>query len=226
VKLTEDERKSIAFAPTDNVEAYDYRLRGSEYFARATKEAVAQARQMYEKAIELDPEFSVAYVDLGWTYVSDWAFKWGQDPDAAIGKAFELAQKALSLDDSLPGAYRLLGSLCAWRKEYDDSVTALEKAIALDPNDAESYAALSRTQAFSGKPKDAVELMEKAIRLNPAHPAWYQTFLGLAYFMMKADDKATMAFKQSVRLNPNFLPPHIFLAAAHSRRGNDDEAQI
>ncbi|KKL97920.1 hypothetical protein LCGC14_1829590, partial [marine sediment metagenome] len=56
VKLTEDERKSIAFAPTDNVEAYDYRLRGSEYFARATKEAVAQARQMYEKAIELDPE--------------------------------------------------------------------------------------------------------------------------------------------------------------------------
>ena len=226
VKLTEDERKSIAFAPTDNVEAYDYRLRGSEYFARATKEAVAQARQMYEKAIELDPEFSVAYVDLGWTYVSDWAFQWGQDPDAALEKAFELAQKALSLDDSLPGAYRLLGSLCAWRKEYDNSVTALEKAIALDPNDAESYAALSRTQNFSGKPKDAVELMEKAIRLNPAYPAWYQTFLGLAYFMMKADDKATMAFKQSVRLNPNFLPPHIFLAAAHSRRGNDDEAQI
>ena len=226
VKLTEDERKSIAFAPTDNVEAYDYRLRGSEYFARATKEAVAQARQMYEKAIELDPEFSVAYVDLGWTYVSDWAFQWGQDPDAALGKAFELAQKALSLDNSLPGAYRLLGSLCAWRKEYDNSVTALEKAIALDPNDAESYAALARTQNFSGKPKDAVELMEKAIRLNPAYPAWYQTFLGLAYFMMKADDKATMAFKQSVRLNPNFLPPHIFLAAAHSRRGNDDEAQI
>ena len=226
VKLTEDERKSIAFAPTDNVEAYDYRLRGSEYFARATKEAVAQARQMYEKAIELDPEFSVAYVDLGWTYVSDWAFQWGQDPDAALGKAFELAQKALSLDDSLPGAYRLLGSLCAWRKEYDNSVTALEKAIALDPNDAESYAALSRTQNFSGKPKDAVELMEKAIRLNPTHPAWYQTFLGLAYFMMKADDNATMAFKQSVRLNPNFLPPHIFLAVVHSRRDNDSEAQI
>ncbi len=68
--------------------------------------------------------------------------------------------------------------------------------------------------------------MEKAIRLNPTHPAWYQTFLGLAYFMMKADDNATMAFKQSVRLNPNFLLPHIFLAIAHSRRDNDSEAQI
>jgi adenylate cyclase len=225
VKLTEDERKSIASAPTDNVEAYDYRLRGSEYFARATKEAVAQARQMYEKAIELDPEFSVAYVDLGWTYVSDWAFQWRQDPEAALEKAFELAQKALSLDDSLPGAYRLLGSLCSWRKKYDEGIIALEKAITLDPNDAESYAALARTRAFSGRPKDAVELMEKAIRLNPAHPAWYQTFLGLAYFMMKADDKATMAFKQSVQLNPNFLLAHILLAVTHSRRGNDDEAQ-
>jgi adenylate cyclase len=224
VKLTADERKSMASAPTDNVEAYDYRLRGSEYFARATKEANAQARQMYEKAIELDPEFSVAYVDLGWTYVSDWTFQWSQDPEA-LKKASELAQKALLLNDSLPGAYLLLGSVSAWRKEYDDGVTALEKALTLDPNDAESYAALARIYAFSGKPKDAVELMEKAIRLNPAHPAWYSNVLGMAYFMMKADDKGTMAFKQAVQLNPNFLPPHIFLAAIHSRRGNNDEAR-
>jgi adenylate cyclase len=203
VKLTADERKSMASAPTDNVEAYDYRLRGSEYFARATKEANAQARQMYEKAIELDPEFSVAYVDLGWTYVSDWTFQWSQDPEA-LKKASELAQKALLLNDSLPGAYLLLGSVSAWRKEYDDGV---------------------RIYAFSGKPKDAVELMEKAIRLNPAHPAWYSNVLGMAYFMMKADDKGTMAFKQAVQLNPNFLPPHIFLAAIHSRRGNNDEAR-
>jgi adenylate cyclase len=224
VKLTADERKSMTSAPTDNVEAYDYRLRGSEYFARATKEGNAQARQMYEKAIELDPEFSVAYVDLGWTYVTDWTFQWKRDPEA-LEKASELAHKALLLDDSLPGAYLLLGSVCAWRKEYDSGVTALEKAVTLDPNDAESYAALARIYAFSGKPKDALELMEKAIRLNPAHPSWYSNVLGMAYFMMEADDKATMAFKQAIHLNPNFLPPHIFLAAIHSRRGNNEEAR-
>jgi adenylate cyclase len=224
VKLTEDERKSIAFAPTDNVEAYDYRLRGSEYFARATKEGNAQARQMYEKAIELDPGFAVAYVDLGWTYVSDWSFQWRQSPEA-LEKASELAQKALFIDDALPGAYRLLGSVCAFRKDHYDGVTALEKAITLDPNDAESYAALARIHAFSGRSKDALGLMEKAIRLNPAHPAWYSFSLGLAYFMIKEDDKATKAFKQAVRLNPNFLPSHVFLAAIHSRRGNKDEAR-
>jgi TolB-like protein/cytochrome c-type biogenesis protein CcmH/NrfG len=224
VKLTADERKSMASAPTDNVEAYDYRLRGSEYFARATKEANAQARQMYEKAIELDPGFSIAYVDLGWTYVSDWTFQWSQEPQA-LEKASELAQKALLLNDSLPGAYLLLGSVCAWRKEYDDGVTALEKALTLDPNDAESYAALARIYAFSGKPKDALGFMEKAIRLNPAHPSWYSNVLGMAYFTMEADDKATMAFKQAVHLNPNLLPPHIFLAAIHSRRGNNEAAR-
>jgi adenylate cyclase len=224
VKLTEDERKSMDSAPTDNVEAYDYRLRGSEYFARATKEANAQARQMYEKAIKLDPKFSVAYVDLGWTYVSDWVFQWRQDQEA-LEKASELAQKALLLDDSLPGAYRMLGSLCAWRKEYDEGVTALEKAVTLDPNDAESYAVLARIHVFSGRPKDAVRLMEKAIHLNPAHPAWYSNVLGMAYLMMKVDDKATRAFKQAVQQNPNFLPAHVFLAAIHCRQGNNDEAR-
>jgi tetratricopeptide (TPR) repeat protein len=224
VMLTEDERESMASAPTDNVEAYDCRLRGSEYFARATKEANTQARQLYEKAIKLDPDFSVAYVDLGWTYVSDWVFHWREDQEA-LEKASELAQKALLLDDTLPGAYRLLGSLCAWRKEYDEGVTALEKAVTLDPNDAESYSALARIHVFSGRPKDAVGLMEMAIHLNPAHPAWYSNVLGMAHLMMKVDDKAVRAFKQAVRQNPNFLPSHVFLAAIHSRQGNNDEAR-
>ncbi len=224
VKLTEDEKKSIASAPTDNVEAWEYRLRGSEYFARATKEGNAQARQMYEKAIKLDPGFSVAYLDLGWTYVSDWVFQWRQDQEA-LKKASELAQKSLFLNDSLPGAYRLLGALCAWRKEYDEGITALERALTLDPNDAESYAALARIYIFSGRPKDAVGLIEKAIHLNPAHPAWYLSVLGMAHLMMKVDDKATGAFKQAIQQNPNFLPPHVFLAAIHSRQGNNDEAR-
>jgi adenylate cyclase len=224
VRLTEGERKSMESARTDNIEAYDYRLRGSEYFARATKEGNAQAREMYEKAIKLDPGFAVAYVDLGWTYVSEWSFQWRQDPEV-LEKASELAQKALLLDDSLPGAYRLLGSICAWRKEYDEGVTALEKAVTLDPNDAESYAALARIHVFSGRPQAAVGLMEKAIRLNPAYPAWYSNALGMAYFAMKADDKAKRAFKQAVQLNPNFLPSHIFLAAIHSRQGNNEEAR-
>jgi len=224
VKLTDGERKSMDSAPTDNVEAYDYRLRGSEYFARATKEANAQARQMYEKAIKLDPKFSLAYVDLGWTYVSDWIFQWRQGQEA-LGKASALAQKALLLDDSLPGAYRMLGSLCAWRKEFDEGVTALEKAVTLDPNDAESYAVLARIHVFSGRAKDALVFIEKAMHLNPVHPAWYSNVLGMAYFLMKVDDKATRAFKQAVQQNPNFLPAHVFLAAIHCRQDNNDEAR-
>jgi adenylate cyclase len=224
VKLNEDERKSMASAATDNIEAYDYRLRGLEYFARATKEGNAQARQMYEKAIELDPRFAVAYVDLGWTHVSDWSFQWRQDPEV-LEKASELAQKALLVSDSLPEAYRLLGSLCAWRKEYDDAITALEKSITLGPNDAESYAALGRIHAFSGRPKDALEFMGKAIRLNPVHPAWYSNAVGIAYLIMKADDKATRAFRKAVQINPNFLPSHIFLTAIYSRQGKNNEAQ-
>src|SRR5207249_9810095 len=72
LQLTLWEQGILVRKTTDNLEAYDYYLRGVEYVYRTTKEANAQARQMYEKAIELDPQYAVAYVALGWTYFSDW----------------------------------------------------------------------------------------------------------------------------------------------------------
>jgi adenylate cyclase len=86
---------------TDNLEAYDYFLRGVDSYWRLTKEANAQARQMLEKAIELDPQYAQAYASLGLTYWTEWNWRWSQDPQN-LERAFELAQKAIALDDSLP----------------------------------------------------------------------------------------------------------------------------
>src|SRR5882672_1873372 len=78
VKLTPEEQERFQRAPTNNLEAYDYYLRGLESFLRALyerkKEANAQARQMFEKAIELDPKYAGAYAGLGQTYFIDWVY--------------------------------------------------------------------------------------------------------------------------------------------------------
>jgi len=100
VRLTRDEQERLVRKGTDNVEAYDYTLRGGEYFFRFTKGANAQARQMFERAISLDPEYASAHSWLGWTYWIEWSFGWGQDPQS-LERAFELAQMAIALDDSL-----------------------------------------------------------------------------------------------------------------------------
>src|SRR2546426_2795213 len=85
---------------TDNLEAYDAFLRGVEYRWRFTKESNAQARQMLEKAITLDPQYADAYTLLGATYLLEWLWRWSA-ASQTLECALALAQQALTLDDSL-----------------------------------------------------------------------------------------------------------------------------
>jgi adenylate cyclase len=103
VEMREVELARVRRTPTDNLTAYDYVLRGCDSAHQLTPEANAQARQMYEQAITLDPYYAVAYEALAWTYWLDWAW-WSPDLKNRE-RAFELAQKALALDDALPGAH-------------------------------------------------------------------------------------------------------------------------
>src|SRR5262249_48467448 len=121
VKLTPEEQERLKRSPTDNLEAYNYFLRGREYFYRFTKEAHAQARQMFEKAIELDPKYAAAYSGLGWIYLWEWAVQWSQDPQS-LERAFELAQKAVALDDSVPGAHVVLGRVYQRKKQHEQAI--------------------------------------------------------------------------------------------------------
>jgi adenylate cyclase len=108
LQLTVQEQGYIVRKHTDKLEAYDAFLRGVAYFWRLTKEANAQARQMYEKAIALDPQYAEAYANLSSTYSIEWIWRWSADPQT-LERAFELVQKALALDDSLPSSPFALG---------------------------------------------------------------------------------------------------------------------
>jgi adenylate cyclase len=82
VKLSEDEQKRLVRKYTDNIEAYDCYLRGFEYFSRQTEKANVQARQMHQRAIDLDPKFAAAYAYLGLTHSQEWSKGWSQDPQS------------------------------------------------------------------------------------------------------------------------------------------------
>src|SRR6185369_12055687 len=80
LQLTLQEQGVIVRKHTDNLEAYDYYLRGVEHGMRTTKEANAQARQMFEKALALDPQYAEACARLGHTYYLEWIWRWSADP--------------------------------------------------------------------------------------------------------------------------------------------------
>jgi adenylate cyclase len=116
LQLTLREQGYLVRKTTDNLEAYDYCLRGLEAFNRTTQEANAQARRMFEKAIELDPQYAETHALLGRTYLVEWIFQWSQDPQT-LERAFALEQKAITLDDSLPVAHGALSYVYLWKKQ-------------------------------------------------------------------------------------------------------------
>jgi adenylate cyclase len=224
VKLTEDEQERLERGYTDNLEAYDYFLRGLEYSNRLTKEGTNQARRLFEKAVDLDPGFAAAYGQISLTYWMQWSMGWTQDLQC-LERALELAQKAAALDDSLPEAHRILGILCLWKNQHDQAIALTERAIALNPNYADAIAQLGHVLGFAGRPEEAIELVKKAMRLNPVYPVIYLWDLGHAYMLARRYEEAIAALTRVLHRNPNFHPAHIYLAITYSEIGRAAEAQ-
>jgi tetratricopeptide (TPR) repeat protein len=224
LQLTLQEQGILVRKTTDNLEAYDYYLRGVEHFNRFTQETNTQARQMFEQVLELDPQYAEAYAFLGWTYLREWALQWSQDPQT-LDQALALAQKAVALDDSLAQAHTILGSAYLWKKQYDQAIAEAERAIALDANFAEAYTWLGETLRRVGRPEEALGVIEKAMRLNPHYPPDYLFILGEAYSFTGRYEEAIAALKRVLTRIPALLPVHLNLAVIYSELGREEEAR-
>ena len=207
VKLTPEEQAWFQHAPTNNLEAYDYYLRGLESFLRAQsetkKEANAQARQMYDQALELDPQYAAAYAGLGWSYWFDWFYQWNPDRAQSLEPAFELTQRAITLDDALSQAHALLGYIRLFKRQYEQAIAEAERAVVLAPGDARGCAVLGVILAYAGRPEEGIGLIEKAVRLNPRYPV-YLGNLGWVYRMVGRYEGALTPLKKALALAPIF----------------------
>jgi adenylate cyclase len=224
VKLTEGEQERLGRPLTNNIEAYDYYLRGLDLHPYSTEEANARAQQMFAKAVELDPQFAAAYAGLGWAYFDQWSLGWSQDLQT-LEQAFALAQQAIAVDPLLPHGHRLLGIAYLWKKHYELAIAEVERALALDPNHADAYVALGDIFNWAGRAEETAPLVEKAMRLNPQYPLWYLWDLGHAYYLTGRYEEAIATFKRVLARNPDFMPAHAYLAVIHSELGLKEEAR-
>jgi len=226
VKLTPEEQRWFRLAPTNNLEAYDYWLRGQESFFRALfegkKEANAQARRMFEKAVELDPQYAGAYAGLGLTYWTEWVQYGG--PEQTLDQAFVLAQKAAALDDSVPIAHVALGYVYLRQRQHDHARTEMERAITLNPNSAAGYQGLSFVLQSSGKPQEAIAAAKTGVRLDPQYLPVLNA-LGYAYVSAGQYEEAMAIYKKILARNPDHVVAHAGLAIIYSELGKEDEAR-
>jgi adenylate cyclase len=224
VKLTEREQQRLGRAPTGNLEAYDYYLQGLKCHALTTEEANVQARQLFERAIRLDPQFAAPYAYLGWTYFEQWVLGWNQSAEM-LESAFTWGQRALALDGALSDGHRLLGIIYLWKKKYEQAIAEVEQAITLNPNCADGYAALGDVLNWVGRSAEAIELIEKAMRLNPQYPTWYLWNLGHAYYLAGRYEEAIATLKRVLIRNPDFMPAYAYLCTIYTELGHQQEAE-
>jgi TolB-like protein len=224
VTLTRNEKDHLTRRHTNSLEAYEYALRGLEYYSRYTIEAHGKAQKMLLKAIELDPEYSLAYSRLALTYLHEYTQGWSQDPKS-MERAFNLAQKAIAMDDSLPEAHRILGDIYLYRKDLGRAKKEREKAIALDPNYADGLAGLGEVLIWAGEHDKGMTLVKKAMLLNPYHHAWYFYILGVAYLFQERYEDAIEILERGLIRNPDFIGTHLVLATLYGGTGRKERCR-
>lgn len=225
LKLTRDERQRLARKGTENLEAYDCYLRGRESYWRLTREAIGQAKLMFERAIALDPGFAVAYARLSGCHNLEYINGWSESPEESRQRAYELALKAVSMDAVEPQGYYSLGLVRLWRRELDAATAAMEKGIALDPNFAPSYAGLGLILHYAGRSAESLDLIAQAMRLDPHYPDMFLHFAGQAYFALGRYEDAAASLKRRLVRNPNTDASRVLLAACYGHLGQAGAAR-
>jgi protein kinase/serine/threonine-protein kinase len=199
-KLTPAEKEQVEKKPTKDVRAYEYSLKGREYYYRYTKEDNEQAIELYNKALEIDPDYALAHAGLGDAYQQR-VFRFGF-PETWHDKAIEEAQKAISLDPNLPEGYKALAAVYYVKGWLTKAVEAGEKAVKANPNSALALNALGFYYGEIGEYEKAFPLEKKAVILSPAW-AYPCVDMGQVYYGLDDLARAEEWLKKAVELQPN-----------------------
>jgi adenylate cyclase len=208
----------------NNIEAMDFEFRGTEGFWQFTKEGNEKARQMFRKAIAIDPTDPEVYAALGWTYSMDVMYQRSQNPEADLKRSSELARKALAIDDSNVLALGLMSRNSLLLGRVDQAIVNAKRILAANPNSAMGYLVLAQALDADGRPEDAIAAIQKVIRLDPAFPDMYMIDLGSPNLQLGRYQQGVDFLERYARSYPNDLAVHILLAFGYTELGRDQEA--
>jgi len=209
------EQRRAAKQPTENLDAYDLVLRAQERLHRVSRADNRQARQMLERAIELDPNYAAAYVGLAVAHLYVFQFGWSEFPDQTAARAEAFAQKAVALDDSNADAHRVLSAVHNARFEHDRALSAAERAIALNPSSADSRANHGLVLLYAGRAAEAIQEFETARRIDPGMRSEHWLMLAIAYLVERRLDEALKVSTEGASRFP--ANPYFDVAIAATR---------
>ena len=226
ITLRDPQRHAVRAAPTGDLKAYDYYLRGNDLQRLNTEERGTRAAvRMYEKAVELDPAFALAYAQLSRMHSRMYWYHYDHSRDRlarakrAVDRAFELAPDLPEAHHSL-GAYYFMGEL-----DYDRALREFAIAAASRPNDSELFLATAAVLARQGRLRDALASYETALQLDPRSALVANTY-AQTYDRLRDFAHAESLYDRAIALSPDWAFPYFFKAGLYLRRdGSTREAR-
>ena len=223
--LTGEELGQLSRSQTASFDAYDAFLQGQRHTRNITRESNLVARQLYERAIELDPGFARAYGALSVNHAVAFRRGWTEYPDKTLDLAVVNAEKATTLDNTSPHILWALGYSYLFKKEYQKAIDALEKAIHIAPSYADAYGLLALINNNLGRYDQAAEQIRKAKIINPVYTFEYPYLLGWALYGAERYEEAIETLAKAIERNESALAPRLFLAASYVGLNKQDDAE-
>jgi non-specific serine/threonine protein kinase len=169
VTLSPKEERQLAQKYKGNLQAYEFYLKGINHYRKYTKADMLAAVQMFQKALEIDPNYALAYAGLGDSYYQMLDKHFDTD-NSWLVKSEEASRKALSIDPHCVDAYKALANALLWQKKFNSAKRALERALEIDPNYVPAHINMSIAYAAWGDFQEAERRLTLAWQKDPSIP--------------------------------------------------------
>jgi len=222
IALLEPERRILEAKPTSNLDAYQAYLRGIDYAARPdySEEDFRLAITMFERAVELDPDFALAFADLSRVHSALYFHGYDRTEDR-ISKARDAIDRALKLQPSLPDVHLALGYYHYWcHQDYEKAFEEFTVAERDMPNDSRIISIVGAIVKRQGNIEKSAEQYKKALELSPRDPSMAHE-IGCAYMTMREYEKAENYYNNSISMAPDQVLVYVCKAWNHWLHSGD-----
>jgi len=223
LRLQRGQKQDLARGSTTKVDAYNLYLQGRFQWNLRTEASLRRAIALFERAIEKDPTFVLAftgiadaYAQLGWLEFAA--------PTETFPKARVAAEKALEIDDRLAEAHVSMGFVrFLYERDWTGAEKELRRAVALNPGLPTAHQFYADYLKAMGRLPEAVAEMRRALELDPVSMA-ISTGLGHVLYLSRDYDAAIVQYRKALEIDPSFAPAHIWFGRPYLQKGLHAEA--
>ncbi len=204
LRLSGEQQKQGARGSTHDSEAYDLYLKGRYFWNQRTGESLHKSIEFFERALEKDPNYALAWVGLADAYSVIPAYRGDITPLEAYSKARHAAERALQLDDSLAESHSAMGSVLADQREWGAAEREFQRAIELDPRNATAHYFYGfGVLAPMGRIDQGIAELKKSLEIDPLALV-VNANLGRLYFWQRQYDRALQQYRRTLEIDPRF----------------------